>query len=88
MMAGRFNFEIEEHIAVLGSSGDYILELTKTSFNGYPAKLDLRKWWNGQPLKGVTLSNDEARILLAALQGLDLGEGTSDGKKAESNSDQ
>ncbi|MBR4908266.1 MAG: hypothetical protein IKZ43_04555 [Acidaminococcaceae bacterium] len=85
-MAGRFNFEITEHIAVLGNSGDYSTELNRVSFNGYPAKLDLRKWKDGQPLKGVTLSNDEARILLAALQGLELGEGKPDDKQAESNS--
>ena len=73
-MAGRFDFAVTEHIAVLSSSGEYTTELNRVSFNGYPAKLDLRKWKDGQPLKGVTLSDDEARNLLEALQGLDMAE--------------
>lgn len=67
-MAGRFDFEIEERIAVLseGAAG-YSTELNRVSYNGYPAKLDLRKWHEGQPLKGVSLSDDEARRLYDAL---------------------
>lgn len=48
------------------------------AYNGYPAKLDLRKWKDGQPLKGVTLSDDEARSLLEALQKV---EGVTDEKQ-------
>ena len=65
---GSFEFEVTERIAVLSRSGDYSTELNRVSFNGYPAKLDLRKWKAGSPMKGVTLSDDEARILLEALQ--------------------
>lgn len=72
-MAGKFEHEITERIAVIsGNKAGYTLELNRVSYNGYPAKLDLRKWKDGQPLKGVTLSDDEARSLLEALQGLDL----------------
>ena len=63
-----FEFDILEHIATLSSSGDYTTELNRVSFNGYPAKLDLRKWKDGKPLKGVTLTDDEAYSLLTALQ--------------------
>lgn len=85
-MAGRFDFEITERIAVLSSNSTYSTELNRVSFNGYPAKLDLRRWKDGQPLKGVQLTDDEARSLIAALLGLDFGEGTPDGKQAEPNS--
>lgn len=67
-MAGRFDFEVTEHIAVLSeSAAGYSTELNRVSYNGYPAKLDLRKWHDGQPLKGVSLSDDEARRLYDAL---------------------
>ena len=68
-MAGRFEFEITERIAEISrNAGGYTLELNRVAYNGYPAKLDLRKWKDGQPLKGITLSDDEARSLLEALQ--------------------
>lgn len=68
-MAGKFEHEITERIAVISrNDAGYALELNRVSYNGYPAKLDLRKWKDGQPLKGVTLSDDEARSLLEALQ--------------------
>lgn len=66
-MAGRFEFEITERIAVLSSGSGYSLELNKVAYNGYPPKLDLRKWHEGKPLKGVTLTDDEARALRLAL---------------------
>ena len=72
-MAGKFEHEITERIAVISkNNAGYTLELNRVSYNGYPAKLDLRKWKDGQPLKGVTLSDDEARSLLDALQSMNL----------------
>lgn len=69
----NFEFEIEQRIAELSrNASGYSLELNRVSYNGNPAKLDLRKWHDGQPMKGITLSEDEARRLLAALQGLSL----------------
>jgi len=40
--------------------------------NARSARELAQAWKDGQPLKGVTLSDDEARSLLEALQGLDL----------------
>ena len=75
-MPKEFGFEITERIAVLSQGkGGYTTEINKVSFNGYPAKLDLRRWREGQPLRGLSLSTDEARVLRDALQGLDLTEG-------------
>jgi len=63
-----FEYRIEQHIAVLSeSSGGYTLELNRVAYRGYPAKLDLRKWHNGQPMKGITLTEEEARELYEAL---------------------
>lgn len=39
-----FNYEIVEHIATLSQSGDTTKELNRVSYNGSPAKYDLRSW--------------------------------------------
>ena len=65
-----FEYRIEQRIAVLSESGGgYTLELNRVAYRDYPAKLDLRKWHNGQPMKGITLTDDEARSLQRALEG-------------------
>ena len=70
-----FGFEVLDHIAIIGSSkGGYTTELNRVSYNGYPAKLDLRKWHEGQPLKGISLSEEEARSLYESLAKI-LGKG-------------
>ena len=65
-----FDFTIEQHIAVLSERSGYSLELNRVAYRDYPAKLDLRKWHYGQPLKGITLTDDEACELLKALEGV------------------
>ena len=65
-----FEFDIVEHIATIGTSGNYTTELNRVSFNGKPAKLDLRRWQAGKPLKGISLTDDEAYSLLQALKGV------------------
>lgn len=70
-----FNYEIVERVAVLSQSGDTTKELNRVSYNGSPPKYDLRSWrrTNGEEklLKGLTLTEDEARILREALNGRD-----------------
>ena len=71
-MADRpFNYEITERIAVLSQSGDTTKELNRVSYNGQPAKYDLRSWkrTDGEEklLKGLTLTGEEATALKAAL---------------------
>ena len=65
----EIDFCIEERIAVLGESDrSVVLALNRVSFGSNPAKLDLRRWKDGKPCKGVQLTDDEARDLLKALQ--------------------
>lgn len=62
---------IEERIAILSENEKgVILAMNRVSFGDTPAKLDLRRWKDGKPWKGVSMSDDEARALLEALQGL------------------
>ena len=68
-----FNYEIVEHIATLSQSGDTSKELNRVSYNGIPAKYDLRSWkrTDGEEklLKGLTLTDEEATALKEALNG-------------------
>lgn len=67
-----FQFTITEHIATLSKSGNVTKELNRVEYNGYPAKLDLRSWREDEtgkhPLKGLTLTNEEAAALYEALE--------------------
>lgn len=64
-------FEIERTLAEISSTGSTAKRLTLTSWSGNPAKLDLRVWRTGeepaQPGRGITLTDEEAAALAAAL---------------------
>lgn len=65
--------KIEKTIAEISSTGSTAKRLTLTSWNGNPAKLDLRVWRTDEdppkPAKGITLTDEEAQALADALQG-------------------
>ena len=73
MQNTAFNYEMVEHIATLSQSGDTSKELNRVSYNGSPAKYDLRSWkrTDGEEklLKGLTLTDEEATALKEALNG-------------------
>ena len=70
-MPQPFEYRIEQRIAVIGETGGgYTTELNRVAYRGYPPKLDLRKWREGKPLKGITLSEEEARNLYEALKSI------------------
>ena len=75
-----FTFTIQETIAELSSTTTTAKRLTVTSWNGDPAKLDLRTWrydsGEVKPGRGVTLTDDEAMTLLNALEDYFDGRGT------------
>ena len=70
-MDKTFTYEITERVAVLSQSGETSKELNLVSYNGSQPKYDLRSWrrTDGEErlLKGLTLSQDEARVLKQAL---------------------
>ena len=63
--------EVERTLAELSSTGSSAKRICLVSWNGNPAKLDLRVWrtvdGETKPGKGVTLTDEEAETLLAAL---------------------
>ena len=68
----EFNYEITERIATISESSDgrFTLELNYISYNGAPAKMDLRRWdrKKGMMLKGLTLTEMEAKGIMSALE--------------------
>lgn len=62
-------YEIIKEIATLSETETTSKRLTLTSWRGGPAKLDIRTWAkDGRPLKGCTLTDDEARKLMETLK--------------------
>lgn len=65
-------YEVEKTIAEISSTGSTAKRLTLTSWNRNPAKLDLRIWrtesgGEDKPGKGITLTEDEAAAVAAAI---------------------
>ena len=55
-------------LAVLGNNSGYTKELRVVSWNDGAPKLDLHEWNpNGKCCRGMTLSDEEGRILLKGL---------------------
>lgn len=53
------SYEIVERVAVLGKRGTTTKELNRISYGGKPPVWDLRRWKDGEMLKGITLSDKE-----------------------------
>jgi len=69
-MPGDIKFSIEKEIAVLSTSNKgWTKEVNLVSWNDRPAKLDVRDWApeHEKMGKGITLSDEEAEKLVAAL---------------------
>lgn len=69
-----FQYDITEKIAVLSEKGNWTKELNKVSWNGRPAKFDIRDWNHeeGKIGKGVTLSDEEIKELKLTLNDMEL----------------
>ena len=70
-MAKEINCIITREIAVLSSAqSGWQLELNEVAWNGKEAKLELRRWAPNHEKcnRGVTLTVQEAKALLSALQ--------------------
>lgn len=68
-----FEYEVISHIATLNECAtDTFKEINLVSFNGSEPKIDIRAWRRvgseEKMLKGITLTVDEAYILVEALQ--------------------
>ncbi|WP_294430423.1 PC4/YdbC family ssDNA-binding protein [uncultured Treponema sp.] len=74
-MAENFTYDfIGEHLTVAPGSGGWNLELNKISWNGKPAKYDLRSWSaDHQKMgKGLTLTAEELKNLRDLLNSIEI----------------
>ncbi|MCL5458986.1 YdbC family protein [Loigolactobacillus coryniformis] len=72
-MAAPLEFTIEETIGVLSTSkSGWMRELNLVSWNGRPAKFDLRDWSpdHSKMGKGLTLTNEEIEQLRQLLDSM------------------
>lgn len=66
-------FDIKEKLAEISNTGRGAKLLTRTSWNGGPAKIDLRIWLTDEsgevkPGRGITLTDEEAAAVSDTLQ--------------------
>ena len=67
----EFTFEIEEHLLTLSENDKgWTKEINRVSFNGAPAKFDIRSWSPDHTKmgKGITLSNEEFQMMVDAFK--------------------
>ena len=70
----EFTYEITEKIGTLSQSpSGWSRQLNMISWNGRAPKYDIRDWSPDRKMrKGVTLTNEEAKVLMKALESRDL----------------
>lgn len=73
---GDVTWEMEEHLGILGinKATGWSKELNVVSWNGTPAKYDIRDWDKEHKLmsRGITLHKEEAQTLKELLNGLEI----------------
>ena len=74
MPATEIKYEVVEQIAVLSeNSKGWTKELNLISWNDKEPKYDIRDWSPDRKMrKGDTLTNEEAKVLMKALESRDL----------------
>lgn len=71
IMTQEFSYEIMEEVVVLSENQKgWRKELNLISWNGRPAKFDIRDWAPDHEKmgKGITLTNEEVEVLKQALE--------------------
>ncbi|HHX13548.1 MAG TPA: hypothetical protein GX726_01165 [Clostridiales bacterium] len=71
----EITFELVEHIGIISrDSKGWTRELNRVSWNGGPAKFDIRSWDEAHAKmgRGITMTQDEVRELRNLFDGLEL----------------
>lgn len=62
------NYELVKRIAVIGGKqGGVTKEVNLVKWGVFGPMIDIRRWQNGEPSKGISLKYEEAEKLLAVL---------------------
>lgn len=75
----KFTYTIEQNLGILSQSNQgWTKELNVISWNGHPAKYDLREWSpeHDKMTKGITLTPQEMRLLQAAVATIEIAPAT------------
>jgi len=63
------NYELVKRIAVIGGKqGGVTKEVNMVKWGVFDPMIDIRRWQNGEPSKGISLKYEEAEKLLAVLE--------------------
>ena len=63
------NYELVKRIAVIGGKeGGVTKEINLVKWGAFDPMIDIRRWQNGEPSKGIALKYEEAEKLLAVLE--------------------
>lgn len=63
------NYELVKRIAVIGGKeGGVTKEINPVKWGVFDPIIDIRRWQNGEPSKGISLKYEEAEKLLAVLE--------------------
>ena len=63
------NYELVKQIAVIGGKeGGVTKEVNLIKWGVFDPTIDIRRWQNGEPSKGISLKYEEAEKLLAVLE--------------------
>lgn len=62
------NYELVKRVAVIGGKeGGVTKEVNLVKWGVFDPMIDIRRWQNGEPSKGISLKYEEAEKLLAVL---------------------
>ena len=63
------NYKLVKRIAVIGGKkGGVTKEVNMVKWGVFDPMIDIRRWQNGEPSKGISLKYEEAEKLLAVLE--------------------
>lgn len=62
------NFDIESHVGKISCNDEYSKQVNIGSWNGRKSVIDIRQWRGDKPLKGITVTKEEAAILIDLLK--------------------
>lgn len=63
------NYELVKRIAAIGGKqGGVTKEVNLVKWGVFDPMIDIRRWQNGEPSKGISLKYEEAEKLLAVLE--------------------
>lgn len=61
-------YEIDKHVGLISHDEEYSKQVNLISWNDRKSVIDVRSWRGERPLKGITVTKEEAAILIELLK--------------------